>query len=114
MNGVKLTQQQDAAIFGKPYWVSSSDVQDRFVKNDYMLYIDLGIRRYLNDKVYLDILGYASLGLRDLNAEGWKMQKKPNRIFTTSHNAFAGVKLCVGLRFAPSGIFVLSNSKFRR
>ncbi len=106
LNGEAITKEQDYSIWHKPYWISDPKVDDRYVKNDYMLYLDLGVRRHLSTDIYIDILAYGALGVRDINEELWRIENKSKK-YGASHNVFGGIKLCVGFKFAQTGRFFL-------
>ncbi len=109
LNGASITKAQDYNIWHKPYWISNPEVDDRYVKNDYMLYLDLGVRKFLSEQIYIDILAYGALGIRDINVEQWRIKNRKNK-YAASHNAFGGIKLCVGFKFAQTGRFLLLDN----
>lgn len=106
-NGVSISQTEDFEEWHKPYWVSKTDVDDRYVNNDYMLYLDIGFRKFLSSHVYMDVMAYMALGLRDMNADAWKIENRLGKEYAASHNAFGGIKLCFGLKVAQKGRFSL-------
>ncbi len=106
LNGKNITQVQDAALWHKKYWLSQPDVDDRYVRNDYMVYLDIGARKHLSESLYLDILLYGAVGPMDMNAKEWRIENR-KKIYEPSRNGFGGIKLCLGFKFAQSGRFTL-------
>ncbi len=109
VDGHQITQKQDNNIWHKPYWVSQPDVDDRYVRNDFMIYLDFGARKYLSSSVYLDILLYGAVGPFDINEEKWKIPNRTKKEYAASRNGFGGIKLCFGFKFAQTGRFALTH-----
>ncbi len=83
-------------ITGKEFNLGATDVTDRYATSDIFVNLELGARIFLMDELYLDASLFGGYGIKDINAEDWRIENSDGE-YKGSHNAFGGVK--VGLAY---------------
>jgi hypothetical protein len=101
LNTAEQTWTQDGAVYTetfenpiteKEFIAGATDVTDRFAGSDIFLNLELGARIFLIDELYLDASFFGGYGIKDINAEDWKIENKDGE-YKGSHNAFGGIKV---------------------
>jgi len=82
------------------YDIAEKDVTDRYMKSDIFVNLELGLRIYILDELYIDASVFGAYGMKDINAEDWRIPNTDGE-YGASHNAFAGAK--VGIAYVLFG-----------
>jgi hypothetical protein len=77
---------------GKSFVKAASDIKDRYIKMDFMLAFDIGADISITDNLILNAGLRGNYGLRDINAEAFRMNNKTGT-YTASHNAYYGLQV---------------------
>lgn len=82
---------------GDHFYPQQSTITDRFEKTEISLVLDIGADIHLSDQFFISAGARINYGLKDINAEAYRMNDLENNEYTPSHNFWGG--LYVGINY---------------
>lgn len=74
--------------------IAAVEVTNRFQNSDIFVNVELGLRVYILDQLYVDASLFGAYGMKDINAADWQIPDNDG-VYNASHNAFGGAKVGV-------------------
>lgn len=82
---------------GKSFYPLKSEISDRFESTEISLVLDVGADIHLSDQFFISAGARINYGLKDINAEAYRMNDLENNEYSPSHNFWGG--LYVGINY---------------